>query len=452
MTEAAKSPKGRRYLLKCRPKLSGLLRRFLAFAASANPARFQPDDPPSDFTDLSIRCNGFLAQMYFRVQNMLRVELCPHRATDSEVVTSMWELLCDVVSNHQGYSPKGAMRPRVNEFISNWDGELAWYEVAYTIEYLQLGANPIAIGPVTFVTPDEDRIKFWGFEEDIFPWQTEESRAGPMSIATNFVQATEHSFAYETGMSTVLEALDVLKIAALIGMEHRLPFDQLLRWKIGRLSSTISQGEGARPLQSWHSQNRPLVTNLGSSIEDALKADNLVDLVGSDIAPDIRLRLLRAVHWISHSAIHDGDDYKIVDLCTALETMLLPNYNGSRKGHLIAIRYNLLLHGGMNPGAVKWWYDLRSRIVHGSALAVAGVLDTWHLRLICHQVLGQLLRLAKMDPSTSSLEDLVNKQESLERLAKFIDDCDKGGMYDGRGIKEIRNFAVKRLQDAEPLC
>jgi len=430
-----------RFRLNCRSKLSGLLRRFLKFAPHANLARFQPSDPPMDFTDLSI------AQMYFRLQNDLRVELCPHRGPDSEVVTIMWELLCEVVSNHNFYSKKGTLRPRVDKFILNWNGELNCYEVAYTVEHMKLGANPITIGPVTFLTPDEDQISYWRFDnEDFISWKSEESRVGQMSIATILIEATESGFAYNTGMTTLLEALDVMKTAALMGMENRLPYDNLLRWQIGRLSSTKAQVEGAQPLISWQSRDKPLVTDLGTSIEEALMKDNLDDLVGGEIAQDIRRRLLRAVHWISHSTTHNGDDYKIVDLCTALEIMLLPNYDGNRKGHLIAIRYNLLLSGGMNPGAVKWWYDLRPRIVHGSVLSVAGALDTWHLRLICHQVLGQLLRLAKHDSSILTLEDLVGRQESPERLARFVDQC-KRGVYKGTGVKDIREFAVLRLKE-----
>ena len=72
---------------------------------------------------------------------------------------------------------------------------------------------------------------------------------------------------------------------------------------------------------------------------------------------------------ISHSLSHESDDHRLVDLCTALEILLIPE--GRRepsKGTVIALRYKLL-GGHLNASAIKWLYDRRNDVIHGGPVA-----------------------------------------------------------------------------------
>ena len=186
------------------------------------------------------------------------------------------------------------------------------------------------------------------------------------------------------------------------------------------------------------------MTNLSETVTSGLDALPVADLLGSALPRDIRERLLRAVMWISHRVTHEGHDHKIVDLCTALEVMLLPNYRGGGKGDLIAVRY-YLLGGHLNPTAIRGFYSLRSSVVHGAEVDIVGALDTWNLRSESYTVLNRLIQRAKRNPDVTTLEGLVAATESPEQLTELIERCGKG-IYEGTGIRAIRKAAESRLK------
>ena len=111
---------------------------------------------------------------------------------------------------------------------------------------------------------------------------------------------------------------------------------------------------------------------------------------------------------------------------------------------MIALRYNLL-GGNFNPGAVLWFYQTRSRIVHGDRLGLAGSLDTWHVRLLCFEVLDLLVRQAQRMPGVTTLEDVVSAAITAEKLAEIVGRFEMG-IYEGQGNKKILGFAKGELK------
>ena len=155
---------------------------------------------------------------------------------------------------------------------------------------------------------------------------------------------------------------------------------------------------------------------------------------------DVRERLLRATRWISRSVLHEDHDHKIVDLCTALEVMLLPNYYGGQKGQLVALRY-WLVGGYMNPSGMLNLYEDRSDIVHGTVQGTAWAMDTWHLRGECVSVLANILKLAKDNPEVTTLEGVIATVEIPPRLDEFIRSCDRGVW--GSDVDSLKKCAGK---------
>ena len=118
------------------------------------------------------------------------------------------------------------------------------------------------------------------------------------------------------------------------------------------------------------------------------------------------------LYWIAHSTTHEADDHKFVDLCTALEILLLPEGQGVKtKGTVIALRYNLL-GGDLNPPAVKRMYDRRNDVIHGSRLPVVGPQDTWHLRLVCYAVVQSIVHASADLPDKLTLQDVIDAAET----------------------------------------
>jgi len=435
--------------LQCRSRIRELLKQGVQLALSSQ-LKGMPNVAGEflhDYTDLYFLLGKQTAGLYVQAMNELRIELVPSRAKDEEVIKALWELFDEVVSNPTAYLGKDKLRERLNEFEQLWEAPLTRFRIAYSVDYLDLGAAVISIGPVTFRTAGKDTLAEWGIDAMTKSWSADDPRVGSRSIAYTQVEAAHHRLAFDTGKPLVLDAISILQLAALKGLENRAEPDQLLQWRLnGHSVVRAADSEVKGYSVDYHRPFRPSVMDLSKTVTSGLDSLAVNDLLISALPSDIRERLLRGVQWISHSVTHEGHDHKLVDLCTSLEVMLLPNYRGGKKGELIAVRYNLF-GGALNPAAVKEFYDLRSAVVHGAAVNIVGALDTWHVRLLCHTVLDRLIQEAKSNPKITTLEQLIMAKESPVRLADFINRC-KTGIYDGTGISAIRKVAESRLKQA----
>ena len=139
----------------------------------------------------------------------------------------------------------------------------------------------------------------------------------------------------------MLASLEKLRIAALEGLAAHDSPDGLLLWNLGGLWVTIKGTTNPIPLiANYQRPFRASVIDLGETVERGLgrvKTDRLESL-----PYDIRNRLEIASYWISQSVNHEENAHKIVDLCTALEAMLLPGERETPKADKIALRYHLL--------------------------------------------------------------------------------------------------------------
>ena len=126
------------------------------------------------------------------------------------------------------------------------------------------------------------------------------------------------------------------------------------------------------------------------------------------------------MQWLARSVTHEEDDHKVVDLCTALEILLLPDGREVKnKGTVIALRYNLLA-GDANPNP-KWLYDRRNDVVHGNQLPVVGPMHTFHLRLVCYKTIELIVRSSDGRPDVPTLQEMIANLETKERLETFLD-------------------------------
>ena len=397
---------------------------------------------PLDYTTLYYRLGENLAGLYLDALNQLRWELHPQHTEDAAVVEGFWALFTQIVSNAETFSSRSNLNKRLEEFGQNLKLPLSEYEVAYAIEFMDIGSDSISIGPVTFAEPTKTPAVNWATETD--RWDVGSSHKGLISAAYIRTSGSNHGRASESGLQQVSDAIDVIRVAALSGLAGRTANDELLQWQLtGAWSARKVDDSSARVLSGWSHRFRPRVMDIGPAIRAGLKRAPFDEIVSNALQPDIQRRLLRAVQWISGSVLHHDHAHKIVDLCTALEVMLLPNEVGRTKGDLIELRYNLL-GGDLNPAGIRGFYNRRNDIVHGSALRAVGVLDTWQLRLECYSVLGRILALANDNLEVKTLQELIGGLETPKRLEEFIHRYDTKH-YHGTGIGKIRSVAKSRL-------
>ena len=177
--------------------------------------------------------------------------------------------------------------------------------------------------------------------------------------------------------------------------------------RIGQCGVGVLEDNSARQFLNW-----------GNSIRGGIRKLELELLL--DVPDDIRDRILRSIYWISHSAIHEADDHKLVDLCTALEILLIPEGRSEQsKGTVIALRYKLL-GGSLDASSMKWFYDRRNDVIHGGPLPVIEPRGIWGLRLVCSETIGHIVRTSSKQPNLLNLRDLIATSYTKENLLSFI--------------------------------
>ena len=419
--------------------------KFLNHLAEAAPTMLKRGEPQFEFTLLSLWLGSSLADELLSVLNEIRQELVPQHAEDRDVVNAFWdELVCEVVVNPNIYlEGTTGLDDVVNKFGECWKKPLSKFEVTYWIDYLNVGQEPITLLGVEFFAPTDEALAQRDMsKDDVTRW----SEDGTLTLAVVRIKSASSATAFEAGMDQVENAVTLLKVSALRGLAGRSPADQLLQWNLSGNYRVrpIAAGETHEPtLLGYHRQFGPLVTELGDYIRQGIEGLRL-DLL-SDLPENISERILRSMYWIAHSATHEADDHKFVDLCTALEILLLPEERFVRdKGNVIALRYNLL-GGALNPSAVKWMYDRRNDVVHGTPLPVVGPQDTWRLRSVCYTTVNLIVGASAQKPDLLTLQDLMSPVETEENLTTFLKRA-KMGTYEGPFLTRLVGTAQGKLQ------
>ena len=426
----------------------GELADFLHSLVKANPGvlkTLKQGKPEFDPTLFAHWLGRELTNEFFASLTKVRLELVPKHADDTSLVNALWdELVCEVATNPEKYLEEpekvGCL---VDEFGERWKKPLSEFEVVFAIDWLAIGQEPINLLGVEFFAPSDEALETRAIpKSEIAKWS---KKTDTITLAAVRVEASSSSTAAVTGREKVADGLTLMRAATLRGRSGKAVADELLQWQMSghSLVRRIEEGESSMWLWGFHRPFSPLVVDLGNDIRNGIAGLGL-DQYGC-LPGDIGDRVSRAIYWISHSTIHETDDHKVVDLCTALETLLLPEGKGiSKKGAVIALRYKLF-GGGLNPPAVKRMYDLRNEVVHGGPLPVVGELDTWHIRLVCLETVGLIVRASVDRPSVETLEHLVGTVETIESISSFLEEASMG-IFKGRSLPEIVGVAQNTLR------
>ena len=416
----------------------------LHHVAEAAPKMLEKGYPEYDFTLLAHWLGKKLANEILSSLNAVRLELVPRHAEDTWLINAFWdELVCEVSAKPEAYLKKSqALADLVNQFGERWKPSLSEFHIVYAIEYLAIGQEPITLLGVEFFAPTDKALLERNIPKtEVARWN---KREGILSLAAVSVMASSGTTASETGRIQIGDALNLMRASALRGLAGRTADDELLQWRItGQyLVEPISE---KNPGWAWGFRRpfSPLVMELGDYIRkgiEGLKLDSIDDL------PDgIRDRIIRAIYWIAHSATHETADPKVVDLCTSLEILLLPE--GRRvadKSSVIALRYSLL-GGDLNPPAVKMLYDYRNEVIHGSPLPVVDSRDIWHLRQVCYTTIQLIIYASTGKPSAWTLQELVNALETEEKIERFIRLAGIG-VYEGPSLPPLVKTAKNKIK------
>lgn len=433
--------------LECQDELAGFLNRL----AEAAPGMLTKGKPEFDFTMLSFWLGNELAEELLTVLDGVRLELAPKHARDMDIAMAVWnELFCTVAGDPRMYIDEpGALSALIDQFGERWKTPLSKFEVVYSIDYLAIGPEPIILNGVRFFEPTDDALTnlaiVGAVKDEVAKWPKE---PGTLTLAVTRVEAASSTTSFESGRGPVSEAVTLMRGAGLRGLSGRTLTDELLQWRLSGhyLARSVNGGPSPDWLWGWHRPFSPLVTKLGDHIRQGIEQLAL-ELVGG-LAEDVRDRLYRAIDWMAHSTTHEAADYKFVDLCTALEILLLPDGQSvPNKGAIIALRY-YLLGGSLNPPSVKAMYDLRNHIIHGNPLPVVGSRGVWDLRLVCYFTATRIAHIAAGPPEVTSLHHVIEGIETHESLTEFVERSERG-VYEGSTLPQLVKAARTKLKSLE---
>ena len=185
---------------------------------------------PFDYTTMYYRLGENLAGLYLDALNQLRWELHPQYSEDAVVIERLWALFTQILSDGVTFANRSNLNKRLEEFGRNLKSPLSEYEVAYAIEFMDIGSDSISIGPVMFVEPTKTPSVEWATETDW--WDVGSSDKGLISAACIRTAGTDHGRASESGLQQVSDAIDVIRVAALSGLAGRTANDELLQWRM----------------------------------------------------------------------------------------------------------------------------------------------------------------------------------------------------------------------------
>ena len=400
--------------LDCKDSLVNLLNRL----AQKSPKMLKRGEPK--FDALSLRLGQELADGVAVALNVVRRELVPRHADDKALARAFWDdLLCEAAANSDVYLDQAqALGDLVDDFGDRWKRRLAKHEAVYGIDYLDVGRDPITLLGVEFFSPSDGALAERGISVPDC-WKLSDGEKGTFTLARVDVQAADSTTAVETGRRQVVEAITLMRGAGLCGVAGKTLDDDCFQWK---LSGYCVVKQVAGESSEWDGRfcrySKPLIIDLGHHLRQGIGGLRLARL--SDLPEDIRDRVFRSMQWLARSVTHEEDDHKVVDLCTALEILLLPDGREVKnKGTVIALRYNLLA-GDANPNP-KWLYDRRNDVVHGNQLPVVGPMHTFHLRLVCYKTIELIVRSSAARSDVSRLQELIKNLETVERLEAFLD-------------------------------
>lgn len=427
--------------LLCQSTVNKLLKAGINYKEYKRLVSYLNSQTGAPIWDIALVWTPEIREKFWRTMVELQKELVPQYIDIDSLYNRLWELFREVVLNKSIYQDSANLESKLSDFANKVKKPLVAFEVLYEIRHFSIGKRQIKLGNVEIFELTEDYLKSLELGESLI----DEKWVG-RSVVKAIVQATEIGNALEAGRAEAESILHLLRVA--VRKEMLSEPEYMFLWEIG--SSIAIPREKTADMTAWaiggDSKISPLTIDLGDKIAKSLSDENIWQYVIENKMPeDIKRRVIRAIEWISHGITGENLDYKFVNLCVALEILLLPEEKpATSKGALIALRQVLV---GQNtysePRSIFAQYKHRNIIIHGCYLNVTSFSDYWHLLTCCLSVLEKIVYLSQKYPEANTLRALLDKVENKETLQEFIRYY-KLGLHKCREAKEVAERLLKQ--------
>lgn len=396
------------------------------------------------------------AQLYFEALDALVSDPAFNHLTREELDTELAVLVHDLVVNRETMHSGHMHRERIEHFLAALAGPLAAYEIVFNVEGIKFASEPLSIGDVVFREFSPEVAAHWDSAKiDEFEGPFRESLqkmfdalAGqPVGIVR--VKAGSAEKAVRRGQGEFDRALDMLRLC--IGtFPWSVVYDQELLQRRGQFCIVRQLNPEARLVEFDESSIfRSMELDLAGPLDEWAKdsVEKLAPLYDGTIQGEYRELLLRGIGWIGGSAGREHYDYKVLDLCIALN-IVLTIASDQRRREALALRSMLLSmaldNELLHPKIILHLYRLCGGLMQGSALGVCGRSDYRMIWWKTVDIVMDIIRLHSIQGPITRPSQLIKLLESRERLEQAVGWLERWQDEDTRAVVE---YAKSRLQE-----
>lgn len=367
----------------------------------------------SEQTSLYVDGDGF-SGFHNIVKNLRKDNLTEH-LNDKELEKRFWHLFCDVYLHKNQYSDSKVLSSRINTFISEICQPFKIYEVLIPLLNAQFSKMPIQIWDSTILIANEANLNALNVQRNGMFSESINKEFLDRPVISVVVEGNNESLVMGRARSKSALALKILQtyLKQHIGIRDENLLIVLSEFALRRQKDNSSDWRLA-----WKGKRKSLGITVGDNLYNYIdKASNHYNFI-INFNSDLRFRIERAIYWAGWSIEEEIIDHKLIYLCTALEA-LLTSIDDSRKGETLTYRMvaiNHLMEGSFpDPFQLMYFYKLRSRVAHGSALFESTYSDYSALNYIFRKTLFNLLNLAeKLNIKTYS--DFVREMDKIDNI------------------------------------
>lgn len=414
---------------------------FSSIKAGRIPERMRDDAGESEWLTL----DGEDYWLYRNALVLLNEEPNLEHIAEQDIEPELWDFCCEAFVKRDEYRNHTKMASRVAELLAKLKKPWKDFEILAVISHLNVTADELVIGDVRLCPLTAQFVAEWGLRDGPYLERMAAEITGKTAAVTR-EKAGSSQRAAERAKNKIDDALSTLRFALSGAIRARIPDNQMLFRREELLAVKPVDGD-TPPSTSWELGYRPMGVEVPIGLAETLREylAPLEAVTSGDISKRLASRIRRAIHWIGTSATRESHDDKVIDLCTALET-LITTKDDKRKGQAIALRSMLLptcLGGGfLDPTMAFRLYDVRSQIIHGSDVRISGDQHSGYLHALAIRVLSDVVRLLQTDSSLTKQSKIISHMESPERLRDAISWLEQDERPEAQ---EIRKFAETQL-------
>ena len=375
--------------------------------------------------------------LYVKVLDELGDELVLEYLTDQELKDALWYFMCEIIANHQIYKDSNKLKIKIDAFLDDLSKSLEDYEVLIPILNIDVKDSKFKYNGIIIKKLEVHCLEEYGikkgknaFQDKYFEHIVNKTGAIIQEKGNN------PNLAYERARRKADLVIRILQAS----LSTRISLhDRNLLFKQDEYSFIRKKGDDSSVHGQWRTKYKPIPIEINKDYENGINKflSNISEVLEEGkLPPKFRKRFERAITWIGRAIEEEDSGTKIINLSTALETILTTE-GDSRKGETLAYRMLLLNtfidKPFIDPVSVLLIYELRSSIIHGSEL---GIVSNAAYSTMLHAAMDALINSIEII-RTKDLkvhEDFIKTLESSHKRKQVLD------FLGGRDDKWSRNI------------